>query len=104
MEICEICEKTTEFIKEHHIHSKSLGGSNDPGNIANICSECHDKVHYGLIIIEGRFGSMDGNVLIWRKFNEPSFSELPDPPVWLKPNSKSLQEKYLKRMSVNENV
>jgi len=94
---CEICKKHTDFIKDHHINSKSLGGEDKPYNIAHICSECHDKVHYGLIIIEGRFGSMNGNTLIWRKFTDKSVTGLSDPTVWLKPNSNKLKEKYLNR-------
>jgi len=94
---CQICNKETDFIKEHHIHSKSLGGKDSPYNIASICSDCHDKVHYGLIIIEGKFGSVNGNILIWRKFIDESITGLSDPPVWLKPNSNKLKEKYLNR-------
>lgn len=95
--MCEICNKQTDFIKKHHIHSKSLGGSNKPFNIANICSDCHDMVHCGLIIIEGRFASMNGNVLVWRPFTESSITGLSDPECWLKPNAKEMQQKYLNR-------
>lgn len=102
--ICETCGKEKEFIKEHHIQSKSLGGSDDSYNKAFICSDCHDRVHYGLIIIEGRFGSTKGNILIWRKFTEPSVTNLPDPPVWLKPNSDVLKEKYLRMKNLRSNI
>jgi len=102
-DICEICKEQTDFIKEHHIHSKSKGGSNKPFNLAYICSECHDLVHVGIIIIEGRFSSMNGNILIWRKLNEQSITDLNDPVVWLKPNSKKIQEKYLQRLIVSQN-
>lgn len=100
--MCEICNSKTEFIKKHHIHSKSLGGNDSPSNKAYICSDCHDMVHAGLIIIEGRFNSMNGNILVWRRFTEPSITELSDPKCWLKPNSKKLQEKYLNRIKINE--
>jgi len=101
--MCEICNKGTDFIKKHHIHSKSIGGSDLPSNRAYICSDCHDMVHVGLIIIEGRFGSLNGNTLIWRKLSEPSVTGLPDPKCWLKPNSKKIQDKYLNRIKINEN-
>jgi len=99
--ICEICDKDVIVLEEHHIQSKSLNGSNLPYNIANICSGCHDKVHYGLIIIEGRFSSMKGNILIWRKFTEPNITGTVDPDVWLKPNHNIIKEKYL-RMVKND--
>lgn len=99
--LCEICQKDTDFIKEHHIQSRCYGGENLSYNIACICSSCHDKVHYGLIIIEGRFSSMRGNVLVWRKFTEKSITDFSDPKVWIKPNSQHIQEKYL-RMIKNE--
>jgi len=96
--ICEVCSKDKDFIKKHHIQSRTLGGLDADYNFAYICSDCHDKVHYGLIIIEGRFGSTKGNILVWRKFTEPSITGSSDPVVWLKPNSDSLKEKYLRRM------
>jgi len=90
MEICEICKKQTNFIKEHHIESKTYGGGNNESNKAYICSECHDKVHCGVIIIEGRFGSMNGQILIFRNFGEESVTGLPDPKVWLRPDSEKI--------------
>lgn len=97
--ICEICGKEKDFIKEHHIQSKCYGGEDKPYNIAKICNSCHDYVHYGLIIIEGRFTSIEGNVLVWRKLNESSITEMKDPKVFLKPNHKKMQELYLKRIT-----
>jgi len=95
---CEICEKETINIKKHHIQSKSLGGSDKPYNIAQLCSECHDNVHNGLIIIEGHFTALNRDkpiILIWRYFYEKSFTGLSDPEVWLKPNHEKIKESYL---------
>lgn len=99
---CEICEKKTINIKKHHIQSKSLGGSDLPYNIAKLCPECHDNVHNGLIIIEGRFTSLNKdkpNVVLWRYFNEISISGLSDPEVWLKPNHSKLREAFLLKLN-----
>ena len=100
--MCEICKQDTDFIKKHHIHSTSLGGTDEPSNRAYICSECHDMVHCGLIIIEGRFASMDGKVLVWRAFTEPSITGLTQPECWLKPNSAKMKQKYLNRIQYND--
>jgi len=35
-------------VEEHHIIFKSQGGSNDPENLAPLCSECHYAVHHGI--------------------------------------------------------
>lgn len=94
---CEICGKDTYFIKDHHIHSKSFGGSNEKHNIAYICSDCHDKVHYGIIIIEGKFQTINGIKLIWRYFTENSIIGMTDPQCWIKPNADKIQEQYLRR-------
>lgn len=85
---CEICgEKLECLLDKHHIHSKSLGGANNKSNIANLCARCHKLVHNGLVIIEGRFDTTSGNKVVWRKYNENSITELPDPKVWLLPNA-----------------
>lgn len=104
---CEICSKDTINIKKHHIHSKSLGGSDKPYNIAHLCSECHDNVHNGLIIIEGHFSSLNKDkpiILLWRHFNEESISGLSDPEVWLKPNHTKIREAYLLKMNRKNNT
>jgi len=79
---CEICNKSTP-ITNHHIHSLSKGGVDKPYNKCKICPNCHALVHYGEIILEGRFETTDGNKLIYRNKDEESITGLQDPPVWL---------------------
>jgi predicted HNH restriction endonuclease len=63
MEYCEICNKKT-LLDKHHIKSRSKGGTDKDHNITYICSNCHKLVHYGLIIIEGRFDACSGNRVV----------------------------------------
>lgn len=93
---CEICEKETP-LQEHHITSKCYGGSNSPQNKTNICGTCHTSVHYGLIILEGKFSSSNGDILVWRNLGEESITGFPDPKVYIIPNTEYLRENYLKR-------
>jgi len=79
---CEICENPTP-ITRHHIHSLSKGGKDKPYNKCSICPNCHALVHYGNIIIEGRFETTNGNKLIFRDKGQESISGIQDPSVWL---------------------
>jgi hypothetical protein len=81
-QLCEVC-KTNTFLNEHHIHSTSLGGNDKPYNIARLCPTCHNEVHFGALILEGRFVSSRGNIIVWRRQGEKSITGLFDPPVWL---------------------
>lgn len=92
---CEICEKDIDIIYliNHHICSRSKNGSNEKSNIATICRNCHEDVHHGLIIIEGRFNSTHGNIVVYRDWSEQSVTGVKDPEIWLYPNAKI---KYLK--------
>ena len=42
---CKLCNKKTEYIELHHIIPKSRGGTNDPNNLIELCSECHGLAH-----------------------------------------------------------
>lgn len=79
---CEICNGEC-ILDNHHIHSLSLGGTNDRWNKCRICPNCHRKVHLGKIILEGRFASGKGNILIWRNKGDESITGMPDPPVYI---------------------
>jgi len=94
-EVCEICEEQLSMIVKHHIHSQSKGGTNKKSNIANICSNCHADVHHGLIVIEGRWNSTHGNILVFRKWNEPYVITEDVPDVWLYPNAKVNRKRYI---------
>lgn len=71
MENCEICNRPA-YVDKHHIHSKTYGGPNNDSNIARLCKYCHDLVHRGNIILEGRFQTTEGNVLIYHNKGEES--------------------------------
>ena len=79
---CEICGNN-EILEKHHIISKSLGGKNTKDNLCNICSNCHTKIHYSQIIIEGRFLTTSGYVLLWHKKNSLSITNMEDDRVYL---------------------
>lgn len=49
---CDIC-MNENTLEGHHINGRNIDRANDPSNIANICPNCHYKVHLGRIIIEG---------------------------------------------------
>lgn len=80
-QFCEIC-KSFEYLQTHHIQSKCYNGSNLPSNLCSLCPNCHNSVHKGDIILEGRFLTMSGNTLIFRKNGDPSITGLEDPKVW----------------------
>jgi len=80
---CEICDYRMKYLDKHHIHSLSKGGMDIPANRTKICPNCHRLVHSGVIILEGRFSSTKGNILVWRYKGQPSITGLPDPPVFL---------------------
>ena len=80
---CEICKDNFPVKERHHIHSRSLGGSDKKCNICDLCPNCHALVHAGEIVIEGKFGSTEGIILIWRKKEDQSITGLPDPPVFI---------------------
>ena len=41
-----------------------------PDNIATICGSCHNEVHAGQKIIEGRFATTGGVRLFWHKHGD----------------------------------
>ncbi len=71
---CESCGRngTTET---HHITSKTFGGTNQKSNLAELCPNCHSDVHFGKIIIEGKFRTTNGVQLIYHKINEKPILE-----------------------------
>lgn len=71
--VCPIC-KEKHILVEHHINGREILNANQPFNIANICSNCHNEVHHGKIVIEGWFSTSNGRELLWHYSNELSLS------------------------------
>ena len=68
---CDVCGDI-EFLEEHHIRGRKIKNANLPFNIANICPNCHTKIHLGEIVIENWVQSTGGRMLIWHKRGEAS--------------------------------
>ena len=68
---CDVCQEV-EFLEGHHIRGRRIRNFDDPFNIANICPNCHFKVHLGEFIIENWVNSTSGRILIWHKKDEDS--------------------------------
>lgn len=61
---CRFCGETTESVlDEHHIIFQSKGGLDIPGNRVFACSNCHRKVHAGLIVIDRWYSTTSGDRL-----------------------------------------
>jgi len=71
---CEIKECPIDYQEDHHIISKSKGGTNKKFNIAYLCAACHHKVHAGEIILEGKFLTSEGYQLIYHNKGESSIT------------------------------
>lgn len=80
--MCEICREEFTSLDTHHIQSKCHGGSNEKYNLTKICPNCHRAVHCGDIILEGKFASSSGTVLVWHKKGEDSVTGY-EPPVYI---------------------
>lgn len=70
---CQICDQQ-EFMEEHHIEGRDIPNAEHPSNKANICPNCHRKVHEGVIIIEGNFMTTQGYELLWHYKDEDGFT------------------------------
>jgi hypothetical protein len=44
-------KKYRSLVEVHHIKERNEGGDNRPDNLLPLCSNCHSKVHLGLIEI-----------------------------------------------------
>lgn len=71
---CGVCEPTQtvntnkkfrRLIEIHHIKEKNEGGGNEDFNLVPICSNCHSKVHLGLINPKRWFFTTSGWKLLW---------------------------------------
>jgi hypothetical protein len=70
---CDICGNK-EILEIHHIQGKKIYKPNRQSNLANICSNCHTKIHYGQVIIEKWVDSTEGRILIWHFKGEPNLT------------------------------
>lgn len=70
---CDMCGDI-QFLQEHHIRGRKIKNYNQPFNLANICPNCHVKIHLGEYIIENWISSTSGRILLWRKKNEKSLT------------------------------
>ena len=70
---CEICNEQNILV-EHHIRGRKILNSNAVTNIANICDNCHRKVHHGIIVVENRHLTTSGYVLIWHYYKDESIT------------------------------
>jgi len=71
-EFCEIegCDAPKETLHWHHIVERTeINTSNNPMNLAVICSNCHTLVHAGVIEIIGVYPSTKkyGRILVYKK-------------------------------------
>ena len=71
--VCEICE-SYNFLVQHHISGRKINRANKSNNLANVCSNCHLKIHKGEIIIEKRVLSTNGYILLWHKKGDDSIT------------------------------
>jgi hypothetical protein len=68
---CEICLEPN-FLVQHHILGRNVERANEHNNLANVCSNCHLKIHRGEIIIEKRVMTTGGYKLMWHNSKEKS--------------------------------
>lgn len=94
---CPICKKKYDFFETHHIQSKCNGGGNEKFNLVKLCLNCHKRVHYGLIILEGWYRSTKGLMIVWHKFNEDSITGIEPPKVWLYNNHEQIKKEYINK-------
>jgi hypothetical protein len=71
--LCEICGNI-EILVQHHIRGRKVHNANHYSNLANICNNCHTKVHHGIIIIENRCHTTNGFVLVWHYYKDTSIT------------------------------
>lgn len=72
-EKCDICG-IESFLEGHHIEGREIDNANKSYNIANICANCHSKIHMGSIFIEGWFMTTNGKELIWHEAKQESIT------------------------------
>ena len=62
-------KKFRKLIEVHHIKEKNEGGSNEDINLVPVCSNCHSKIHLGLITPIKWYNTTGGWKLTWKDEN-----------------------------------
>ena len=70
---CAICNQIN-ILQNHHIEGRNIPNYNRFSNIVPCCPNCHNKIHWGQIIIEKWIMTSGGMELIWHKKGEESFT------------------------------
>ncbi len=70
---CEICG-AAEILVQHHIRGREIQNADHYSNLANICSNCHTKVHHGIVVIENRHATTTGYILVWHYYKDKSIT------------------------------
>ena len=79
--MCPICE-TNEILVDHHLSGRKASHAQRQFNRADICSNCHAKLHHGLIVVEGWFLTTNGMKLLWHSIDgEPITDRIEVPPL-----------------------
>jgi C4-type Zn-finger protein len=61
---CPIC-KQSEYLVEHHINGRDFPDFDAEWNKCYICSNCHYKIHRGLINVDGWVMTTSGRLLLF---------------------------------------
>jgi len=81
---CEICGEKRLLVK-HHIHGRDIPFKNRKWNLCWICASCHDEIHSGRMILEGRIMTSEGKKIIFRRIGEDMIAkEGAKPPLYFK--------------------
>lgn len=63
---CDVCGKKRRLV----VHHLSGHTGNQRFNLANVCPDCHQDIHDGIIVIEGWAASTLGLKLFWHRRDE----------------------------------
>ena len=74
---CETCGNTNKAVLHTHhiIPQRDPRCTNNLSNLACLCSNCHNMVHVGSIVIIGVYKTTEGRKLMW--FNDGEEPPLP---------------------------
>jgi hypothetical protein len=70
---CDVCGEECILV-QHHIRGRKIINANAAWNIANICPNCHAKIHNGIIILENWVQTTNGKELIWHYYKDESIT------------------------------